>query len=64
MLRAVRGDPDSVDVLHDDVRNTVLGGAAVEQTCDRGMGEASQRLVLATEAPQDAYEPHEATNPI
>ena len=46
---AVRVDRRSVDVLHDEVGKSFLGGAAVEQTGDVGMVQLRQDLALLPE---------------
>ena len=48
---AIQRDP--VDVLHHEVRQPMLVGAAVEQTRDAGMIEPRQRPALLLEARQD-----------
>jgi len=49
----VLGDPGSVDILHDEIRDVFRGGATVEETGDVGMLEAGEDLAFATEKFED-----------
>ena len=48
------------DVLHDEVRQAVIGGAAVEQACDVWMIEGSEYLSFLAKAAQDKVGIHAA----
>ncbi len=58
LVRVGEGDQRlAVDALHDDVRRTVLSGAAIEQTGDVGMFERGQNPALLQEAPPLPFRP-------
>ena len=50
--------PRTIDVLHDEIGQAVVGGAPVEQTADVRMLQARERLTLATEAREDELGVH------
>ena len=50
--------PRTIDVLHDEIGQAVVGRAAVEQTADVRMLQARERLALATEAREDEIDVH------
>ena len=53
VLCGIGRDPGTIDVLHDDVGETMVRRAAIEQSADVGMLEPRERLSLATEARED-----------
>jgi len=54
----VLGDPDARDVLHDEVRPTVVGGTALEHLRDRRVIHQCQGLPLGLEASHDLLGVH------
>src|SRR5262249_17996809 len=53
VLRCVLCDPGPLDVLHDQVRSSVIAGTPVEESCNVRMLKTRQNLTLATEATQN-----------
>jgi hypothetical protein len=53
VLVAVAVDRDTLDVLHHEVRQAVVGGAAVEQPRDVRVVDGGQDLALGAEATDD-----------
>ena len=60
VLVAILVDRQPLDVLHDEVRQAVLGRAAVEQPRDVRVIEASEDLALVAEAAQHRLRIHAA----
>ena len=50
VLFAIAVDGEAVDELHDEIRKSRAGDAAVDQACDSRMVEAGQELPFAAEA--------------
>lgn len=55
-------DRESIDVLHDDVRAAVVGGAAIEEAGNIGVIEGGDNLPFAAEALEDAVRLHAAVD--
>src|SRR5262245_8692076 len=46
-------NPGALNVLHHEVRSSILGGAAIEQPCDVRMLQSSKDLTFSLEAAMD-----------
>src|SRR5262249_19786185 len=52
----------ALDVLHDEVGQTIIGRAGIEQACDVGVIERGQNLTLAMESANDGLAVELATD--
>src|SRR5688572_27560550 len=60
VLVAILVDRQALDVLHDEIRQAVLSGVAIEQACDVRMIETGEDLPLVAETAQHGFRIHAA----